>query len=231
MRKTNLGAIVLLMGALLAALPNISWADVYRLDDASAVLREVQAIPETQIPPELFRNANGIAIIPSLLKASFIFGARYGKGVLVANRGGQWTAPVFITMGGPSFGLQAGAESTDIILIFKTERSIQAFRSGKFTLGADVAVAAGPVGRHAEAATDIELRAEIYAYSRSRGLFGGVALEGAVLAIDDDTDAAFYGRAVNADEILSGRVKAPRAAAAFIDLLQQYSKVPRRSRK
>lgn len=228
MGKTHLIGIALLFTVLSAALTDVSWADAQKIEDASNVLREVQSIPETQIPPELFRNARGIAVIPGMLKGSFLVGVRYGKGVLSANHGGQWSPPVFITMGGSSFGLQAGAESTDIILVFKTEKSIQAFKSGKFTLGGDVAVAAGPVGRHAEASTDIELKAEIYAYSRSRGLFAGVALEGAVIAVDDDADAAFYGRSVNADDILAGGVKSPPAGNAFSRLLLQYSGTSRR---
>jgi len=228
MKKNAISGIALLMAAFFATQPDLSLADASKLNDAGAVLREIQAIPETEIPPELFRNTQGIAIIPGLIKAGFIVGARYGTGVLAANLGGRWSAPVFITMGGGSFGFQIGAESTDIVLVFKTARSMQAFRSGKFTLGGDVAVAAGPVGRHAEAATDIELQAEIYAYSRSRGLFGGVAIEGAVLAVDDAENAAFYGKAVSADEILAGRIKGPEEAASFSGLLQQYSTVPKR---
>ncbi|MGA2403439.1 MAG: lipid-binding SYLF domain-containing protein [Syntrophobacteraceae bacterium] len=222
MKKIGLCAIALLMAAFFAVQPNISWADASKLSAAGAVLQEIQGIPETEIPPQLFRNAHGIAIIPDLIKGSFIVGARYGKGVLAANFGGKWSAPVFITMGGTSVGLQLGAESTDIVLVFKTDRSIQAFRTGKFTLGADAAVAAGPVGRHAEASTDIELKAEIYAYSRSRGLFGGVALEGTVLSVDADENVAFYGRAVTADEILTGKVEAPPAAAGFMEVLERY---------
>ena len=188
MRKISLCAILISMAAFFTAQPNIAWADASKLSEASAVLQEIQGIPETEIPPQLFHNAHGIAIIPDLIKGSFIVGARYGKGVLAANFGGKWSAPVFITLGGTSVGLQLGAESTDIVLVFKTERSIQAFKSGKFTLGADAAVAAGPVGRHAEASTDIELTAEIYSYSRSRGLFGGVAIEGTVLSVDNDAE-------------------------------------------
>lgn len=209
----------------LLALPGQALADdaATKLTQATEVLREIQAIPEKGIPPQLFRNAYGIAIIPGMLKAGFIGGIRYGTGVLSVNRGGRWSNPVFISMGGGSFGLQIGAQSTDIILIFKTARGIDKIRDGKFTLGADASVAAGPVGRHAEAGTDIELKAEIYSYSRSRGLFGGVAIEGAGLSVDNEKTAAFYGKPVTADQVFAGKVKAPKAAASFRKNLARYS--------
>jgi lipid-binding SYLF domain-containing protein len=228
MKKKVIWGIALLMAAFFAGQPNLSFADTSQLSAAGTVLQEIQAIPETCIPPQLFHDAYGIAIIPGLIKAGFIVGARYGRGVLAANRGGNWSAPVFVQLGGGSVGFQIGAESTDIILVFKTERSLQYFRDGKFTLGADAAVAAGPVGRHAEAATDLEMQAEIYAYSRSRGLFGGVAIEGAALSVVNEANTAFYGREVSADEILAGRVNVPPEAAVFRGLLQRYSTVPGR---
>ena len=206
--------ILVLAAAALVVQPALSIAsEASKLDEATAVLREIMSIPEKEIPPQLFRNAHGIAIIPGLIKAGFFVGGRFGTGVLSVNHGGKWSPPVFIALTGGSFGLQIGAESTDIILVFKTARGIDAIRRGKFTLGADIAVAAGPVGRHAEAATDVELKAEIYSYSRSRGLFGGIALEGAVLQIDRDANISSYGRkGSNPDDILAGRVKASASA-------------------
>ncbi len=198
-------------------------SEASKLSDSAAVLKEITSIPEREIPPQLLRNAHGIAIIPGLLKAGFLVGARYGTGVLSVNRGGKWSNPVFIMLAGGSFGLQIGAESTDIILIFKTARSVEAITRGKFTLGADISVAAGPVGRHAEAGTDIVLKAEIYSYSRSRGVFGGIALEGAVLEINYDANEAFYGRkGLHPDDIVYGKVKAPAAAGKFRQTLQRY---------
>ncbi|MEN6440861.1 MAG: lipid-binding SYLF domain-containing protein [Syntrophobacter sp.] len=226
MRRKGFALFVLLPAAFIMLLqPCLALAsEQSKAIEATAVLREIMAIPETGIPPQLFRNAYGIAVIPGLLKAGFIVGARYGTGVLSVNRGGKWSNPVFISMGGGSFGFQIGAQSTDIILVFKSARGVDAVRRGKFTLGADAAVAAGPVGRHAEAGTDIQLKAEIYSYSRSRGLFGGVAIEGAVLSIDHDGDIAFYGaKGANPDDVFAGRVKAPAAAADFRQTLQRYS--------
>jgi len=214
----------LFAAALMALQPAVAVAanETSKVSDSANVLREIMAIPETEIPPQLFRSAYGIAVIPGLLKAGFIVGARFGSGVLSVNRGGKWSDPVFISMGGGSFGFQIGAQSTDIILVFKTARGVDAIKSGKFTLGADIAVAAGPVGRHAEASTDIQLRAEIYSYSRSRGVFAGVALEGAVLGVDQDADLAFYGpKGANPDDILAGRVKTPQAAVQFKQVLQK----------
>lgn len=170
--------------------------EISKASDAVAVLNEIMSIPEQEIPPILLRNAYGIAIMPGLLKAGFLVGARYGTGILVIHRpDGSWSNPVFVTLTGGSFGLQIGAQSTDVILVFKTMRSVDAITQGKFTLGADASVAAGPIGRHAEAATDVMLGAEIYSYARSRGLFAGVALEGAVLQIDYYANSVFYNTA------------------------------------
>ncbi|MFZ2444988.1 MAG: lipid-binding SYLF domain-containing protein [Syntrophobacteraceae bacterium] len=226
MRRRGFSLVVLLtLAALVLVQPGVSVADeASKLNEASAVMREIMAIPETGIPPELFRNAQGIAVLPGLLKAGFFVGGRFGSGVLSVKQGGKWSNPVFISLAGGSFGLQIGAQSTDIILVFKTARGVEAIRRGKFTLGGDISVAAGPVGRHAEAGTDIQLKAEIYSYSRSRGLFGGIALEGAVLQVDHDADVAFYGsKGSNADAILANKVKAPTAAANFKQTLQKYS--------
>lgn len=170
--------------------------EIAKTIEATAVLNEIMEIPEQKIPPVLLRNAYGIAIIPGMLKAGFLVGARYGEGILVMHKAdGTWSNPLCVTLTGGSFGLQIGAQSTDVILVFKTQRSVEAITGGKFTLGADVSVAAGPVGRHAEAATDVVLSAEIYSYARSRGLFAGVALEGAALQIDYYGNSVLYNRA------------------------------------
>ncbi len=148
------------------------------------------------IPPALMRDAKGVAVIPHVIKAGFLIGGRFGRGVVMARQpNGDWSNPVFISLAGGSIGWQAGVQSTDVILVFKTRDSLNRILDGKdkVTLGADVAVAAGPVGRQAEASTDVELKAEIYSYSRSRGLFAGVSLEGAGLLVDADANAAFYG--------------------------------------
>jgi lipid-binding SYLF domain-containing protein len=160
---------------------------------AAEVVQAFSTIPMQSIPPALLHDAAGVAVIPQVIKAGFLFGGRYGRGVVVVRRPGGWSAPVFVTLAGGSFGLQAGVQSTDIILVFKTTRGLnQLLRGeGKITLGGDISIAAGPVGRHAEAATDGRLQAEIYSYSRSRGLFAGVSLEGAGLLGDPESNAAF----------------------------------------
>ena len=168
---------------------------IAKVDESIAVLEQLTAIPEKGIPPALLSNAGGIAIIPGVIKAGFIVGGRYGTGILLLHdKDGGWSNPVFITLAGGSIGWQVGVESIDIILVFKSNRSIESILKGKFTLGADASVAAGPVGREASASTDVQLKSEIYSYSRSRGLFAGLSLEGASMQIDDDVDAAFYGK-------------------------------------
>lgn len=199
-------------------------SEVSKIGQASEVLTQIMSIPEQAIPPYLLSNAHGIAVIPAVLKAGFFLGGRRGKGILTLLRDdGSWSMPVFITLTGGSIGYQIGAQSIDIILVFKSVKSVAAMRKGKFTLGADASVAAGPVGRHAEADTDVFLQAEIYSYSRTRGLFAGVAVEGAALQIDDAATRSFYGNAKNADDIFTGKeIKAPDAAKNFLEVLKKY---------
>jgi lipid-binding SYLF domain-containing protein len=162
--------------------------------DSSEVLEAIQSIPARAIPAAMLADAQGIAIIPGVIKGGFVIGGRVGHGlVLSRNADGTWAGPAFVTLGGASVGLQAGVQSTDVILVFKTRASLDRVLrgKGKLTLGADVAVAAGPVGRQAEAGTDGNLKAEIYSYSRSRGLFAGVSLEGAGIIYDGDTNQAY----------------------------------------
>jgi lipid-binding SYLF domain-containing protein len=164
------------------------------LQSASESLASVQAIPARCIPAALLADAQGIAIIPGVIKAGFLVGARGGHGVVFSrNADGGWGGPVFIRIGGASFGLQAGVQSTDVILVFKTRKSLERVVGGrgKLTLGADAAIAAGPIGRQAAAATDGKLSAEVYSYSRSRGLFAGVSFDGAAILYDSDANQAF----------------------------------------
>lgn len=166
--------------------------EVAIVEQATNVLNEVMAIPASAIPRSMLADAEGIAIIPGLLKGGFVIGARHGRGVVVTRANGGWTAPVFISMTGGSFGWQAGLQSIDVILVFKTKKSVQNLMNGKFTIGADAAAAAGPVGREASVATDARFRSELYSYSRSRGLFVGVALDGSVISIDGAADNRYY---------------------------------------
>ena len=171
---------------------------------AAEVLQALSAVPFQGIPRTLLQDAQGIAIIPDVLKAGFVIGGRRGHGVvLVRGPGGVWSNPVFLTLTGGGIGWQIGIQSTDLVLVFKTRPGLDRILQGKgkLTLGADVAVAAGPVGRQVEAGTDGRLQAEIYSYSRSRGLFAGVSVEGAGLRVDTDANDSFYGirggRAIN----------------------------------
>ncbi|HEV3437126.1 MAG TPA: lipid-binding SYLF domain-containing protein [Gemmata sp.] len=164
------------------------------LKTATDVLDELAAIPLKSIPPALLADAQGVAIIPHVIKAGFIFGGRGGHGVvMVRDRNGVWGEPTFVNLGGASVGFQAGVESTDVVLVFRSRKSLDRLLEGKnkITLGVDAAVAAGPVGRQASAATDARLEAEIVSYSRSRGLFAGVALDGAAIYSDPGINAAF----------------------------------------
>lgn len=195
------------------------------VNQAITVLDKIMEIPESAIPPNLLSNAYGIAIIPGVIKGAFFFGGRYGEGVLlVRDSGGSWSNPTFLSIGGGSFGWQIGGQSTDVILVFKSQRSVEDIKKGKFTLGADAAVAAGPVGRRVEGATDVMLKAEILSYSRSRGFFAGVSLEGSVLNILWEDNTAYYGRAnVTVEDIFSGRAGSPTSATTLRRSLDQYA--------
>ena len=162
-----------------------------RATNAVRVLNDIMGkAPDKAIPQDLLRNAKAIAVIPDMIKAGFVIGGRRGEGLIsVKTRDGTWSNPSFITMTGGSVGFQAGVSSTDVVLVFRTQRGVDSIVRGKFTLGADAAAAAGPVGRNASASTDGQLKAEIYSYSRSRGLFAGVSLDGSALRIDYDANA------------------------------------------
>jgi lipid-binding SYLF domain-containing protein len=201
-----------------------------KVDDAFTVLKTIVDIPEESVPPVLLNDAYGIAIVPRLLKIGFIVGGRYGSGVLlVRGKGGEWSNPVFVSIAGGSIGWQFGAASSDIILVFKSERSIDGIKKGKFTLGGNASIAAGPVGRDLAAATDVRLESEVYSYSRSRGLFVGISLEGAAMQIDWDANASFYGKkGVSADDVITGRVGTEYAGAGSLrKMLAKYATLPR----
>lgn len=201
--------------------------EVRTVEDAIAIINEFTKIPENRIPPALLKNAQAIAVIPGVIKVGFILAGNYGKGVVsVRDKSGEWTNPAFITLMGGSIGWQIGAQSADIILVFKSIKSINDITSGKFTLGADASVTVGPVGRQAEAATDIELRSEVYSYSRTRGLYAGVAIQGASIEIDYDAIAGFYGNTqIGARDIFeTPDLAAPKEAADFRQALNDHAR-------
>ena len=203
---TALAGLVLAMGTTGA------WAQAReqgRLLMASQVLEELRATRDQYIPDRLLERAYAVAVIPDMTKIAFFAGGRRGHGVMVVrDKDGRFTNPTFITMTGGSFGWQWGVQSTDIVLVFTTRKGVEGITGGKFTLGADASVAAGPVGRQAEASTDTSFKAEVYSYSRSRGVFAGLALDGTALTIDDGADERFYGKPdLMASDITSGKVK------------------------
>jgi lipid-binding SYLF domain-containing protein len=204
-----------------------------RLLTATEVLEEVQAMPDQQIPDALLSRAYGIAVIPDVTKVAFIFGGRHGNGVLVVRDklNSPWSNPTFISLTGGSWGFQAGAQSSDIVLVFTTKTGIEGIAGGKLTLGADASVATGPVGRQGSAATDMSFNAEIYSYARTRGLFGGIALDGSVISIDRSANSALYGKSgVTATEIFSGQSPAaPATAQRFLERLAQATHTAVRS--
>lgn len=193
-----------------------------RVANATDVIDQLLRIPEQSIPPALLSRAYAVAVVPHVIKIGFGLGARRGKGVLVVRQDdGSWSNPAFITLTGGSFGFQIGAQSTDIILVFKTRKGVDGIANGKLTLGADASIAAGPVGRHTSVSTDITFKSEVYSYSRSRGLFAGVALEGAGVSMDRVANAAFYGSPkITPEQIFSSSGNAaPQVANRFVQVL------------
>ena len=204
-----------------------------RAEDASRVVKQIQAIPEASIPDRLLDEAHAIVVVPDTIKAGFMVGGRRGLGLMAVKRpDGTWSNPVFVKLSGASFGFQAGVQSADVILVFRSERGLDNIVNGKFTLGADASVAAGPVGRNAAAATDGAMKAEIWSWSRARGLFAGVALDGAVLQIDHGANRSVYGEVVTPRMVFEGRAPAPSAAIrAFRDTLEEATAAARYARK
>jgi len=188
------------------------------VSSSTVVLQEIMETPINSIPKWLLSDAQGVVIVPSLMKGGFIIGARYGKGVMVVrNEEGGWHLPVFVTLTGGNVGLQAGLQSTDVILILKTKKSVKTALNGKLTLGVDAGIAAGPLGRETAAATDARFQSEIYSYSRSRGLFAGVSIDGSALQINQASNAAYYPNAQPGEEI-----PIPPAASELMSKIASY---------
>ncbi|HZW37040.1 MAG: lipid-binding SYLF domain-containing protein [Deltaproteobacteria bacterium] len=229
MRKCMLACVPVFVLVLMlsAASAMAAGEEATRVGAAADVMNQIMEIPEKSIPPAMLAEAQGLVIVPGVVKVGLVVGGQYGRGVLVVReKDGSWSEPVFVTLTSGSVGWQIGAESTDFILVFKNRKGIDGILKGKYTLGADVAVAAGPVGRRAEAATDVKLAAEIYSYSRNRGLFAGVSLEGSSLQVDDAADAAFYGRkGIHASEIVAGKgMTSPAAAEKLQKALARHTR-------
>jgi len=195
-----------------------------KVDEAKAVITEIMAAPDKGIPHDLLKGAKGIAIFPGVVKAGFVIGGKYGRGVLLRHTGKSWSAPAFFSVGAGSIGWQIGASSTDLVLLIRSKRGLDSFMKNEFSLGADASIAAGPVGRDASAATDVALKAEILSYSRSRGLFAGLSLEGAKINILEDYNKVYYGKVVSPHDIVYGKVRSPKSARSLAATLSKYSK-------
>lgn len=212
--RFRLAVLGLALSSLVATAAHAGPREDAQADNASRVLAEIQAIPESAIPDKLLDEAEAIVIVPDTIKAGLVLGGRRGRGVLsVRTEEGGWSAPSFVTLTGGSIGLQVGVQSADVILVFRTRRGLDSIVNGKFTLGADAGVAAGPLGRNAATATDGQLKAEIWSWSRARGLFAGVALDGAVLRMDHEANEAAYGRDTTPRMIFEDRVSAGSSVA------------------
>lgn len=222
MNKEPLLALAALFVLLITSTAEAATREEKRVGDASDVLEQLLRIPEKTVPPALLSRAYAVAVIPNVVKAAFGLGARRGKGIIVVRQDdNSWSNPAFITLTGGSVGWQVGAQSTDIILVFKTRKGVSGIENGRLTLGADASVAAGPLGRHTAVATDIEFKAEVYSYSRSRGLFAGVSVEGAGVTMDRKANAAFYGSSDMSPEriFVSSPNIAPDIANTFVQIL------------
>src|SRR6202045_4626010 len=203
-------------------LGTLSWAGsaredaTERLENAGNVLHEIMGMSDNGIPEEVLEHAKCVAVVPHMVKAGFVFGGKGGKGVATCRTANGWSAPAFITISGGSWGLQIGVEAVDVVLIIQNEKGIQKLLSSNFQIGADASAAAGPVGRHAEAGTDWKMDTEILTYSRAKGAFAGLTLEGASLRQDDDSRHAIYGHNATTRAILLGKVASPSAAKPFL---------------
>jgi SH3 domain-containing YSC84-like protein 1 len=187
-----------------------------RLQSAGVVLDEIMAAPDKGIPEEVLNSAKCIAVVPSMGKGGFIVGGEHGRGVVTCRTKNGWSAPAFISIGGGNFGFQAGVESVDLVVLFMNDKGVQSLLSSKFELSGEASAAAGPVGRHASAGTDWKMNTEALSYSRTKGLFAGVAVDGAKIQQDNDSTVAIYGKKVNFRKTLSGDVRIPASSESFL---------------
>lgn len=195
------------------------------VEESGLVLRDVQQMPDQSIPEDLMKSCRAIAVFPNTISGGFVIGGKYGQGIIMVRdeNSGRWSAPAIFTMAGGSFGWQIGGQATDFVLLIMNRRSVDGLLQGQFKLGADASVAAGPVGRAAEASTDIQMKGGILSYSRSRGLFAGAKLEGAVITQHNEGDSELYGKDLSAREILlENKAKMPKSADTMLKVLSKY---------
>src|SRR6478752_2338012 len=194
-----------------------------RVQAAADVLNAIQSAPDSGVPNEILSRADCVAVVPSMLKGGFVVGGKYGRGLASCRTPKGWSAPAFFTVKGGSFGFQIGGQAVDLVMLIMNNEGMQRLLSSQFALGADASVAAGPVGRHAEGNTDWKMRAQVLTYSRARGVFAGISLNGAVIKQDRDDTRAFYGRMVPYRSLLTGLTPVPADARPFLDALGQYA--------
>lgn len=203
--------------------------EVDRVKDAATVLTELAAAPDRAIPRAVLERAEAIAVFPGLKKAGFVVGGQFGRGVIsVRQPDGKWSAPAFLRLAGGSFGAQIGAQEVDLVLVVMNQRGVENLLRNEFKIGGEASATAGPVGREASASTDIQLRAEILSYSRSRGLFAGATINGASVAEDKDANARFYGQPLTSQQIVAGKLtNVPAATTVLLDALSRTVPVRR----
>ncbi len=194
-----------------------------RVEAAADVLNQIQSAPDSGIPQEILSKAECVAVVPSMLKGGFIVGGKYGRGLASCRNPKGWSAPAFFTVAGGSFGFQIGGQAVDLVMLIMNNDGMQRLLSSKVSLGADASVAAGPVGRHAEGNTDWKMRAQVLTYSRARGVFAGVSLNGAVMNQDKDSTREFYSHMVTFKALLTGEVEPPPAANSFLTTLAKWA--------
>jgi lipid-binding SYLF domain-containing protein len=195
---------------------------VARLNAAKTVIQEIESVPDKAIPEQITESATCVGVVPGMLKAAFIFGGEHGEGVVTCRTGHGWSAPVFIQMTGGSWGLQIGGQATDLVLVAVNQKGFQDLLNSKFKIGAGASAAAGPVGRNAQMATNWKMQSELLTWSRSKGLFAGIDLNGTVVAQNRDATDAFYGAHHSMEAILKGEVLPPAAARPFLETVAQY---------
>jgi lipid-binding SYLF domain-containing protein len=222
MKKSLLLALIVTLGSLSFAADEETKVSE-RVQAAAEVLNDIQGAPDKGIPQEVLGSAECVAVVPSMLKGGFIVGAKYGRGLASCRTEKGWSAPAFFVVTGGSFGFQIGGQAVDLVMLIMNKDGMRHLLSSEFALGADASVAAGPVGRHAEGNTDWKMRAEVLTYSRARGLFAGVSLNGAVVKQDKDSTREFYGRMVPFRTSLIGEIDPPAGANAFLTSLAKWA--------
>jgi len=220
--RALIGAVLLAVGASTVQAADVSTRQAERIREAATVLNEIHAVPDKDIPQELWTRAECVIVVPSLKKAAFVVGGEYGKGLMSCRHSGEWSAPIFMQVGKGSWGLQIGAQTIDLVLLVMNASGMEKMLRNKVSLGAEASIAAGPIGRDARAATDAQMKAEILSYSRAQGLFAGINFSGGVVKPDVDDNKDLYGSKASArDVVMGGTVKAPAATEAFMTALKR----------